>query len=123
MQAIARGNHTRLSLLAACSMQRANEAFVLTNTRIGHSRAITIRNLIGKTGTNTCLLYNIGNDIQATINSIWTGMMIDNAGCAVTDGIDHKYFGTGTSIFQGKKFVESPPETLKYFRKVTWWLT
>src|SRR3989442_15981579 len=102
VQAIAGGDHPRLRLLPTLFTQRANKAFVLADTIGHHTKAIPVGDLVGETGTNTGPFYRVSDDIQAPLNCTWTGMVIDDAGGTMTNGINHKHFGTGASIFQGE---------------------
>ncbi len=109
MQAITCSNHTRLTLLLTFRVKRTNKAFILADTISGHSKAISIRNFIGETGTDSRFLHDIGNDIQAAVNCVGAGVVIDDAGRAMTNGIDHKYFGARSRIFECQKLIQSPP--------------
>src|SRR5579859_1938079 len=100
VQAITGGDHPCFCLPAAFSAQGANKALVLAHACFDGSRAIAIRDFVGQAGADASLLHGIRNDIQAAINGVRAGVMIDDAGCTVADGIDHKYFGAGTSILQ-----------------------
>src|SRR5438270_7715991 len=100
MQAIACRYHACLSHLIVLSAKGTNKAFVFTDSIGSHSQPITIRDFVGQTGPQASLLYGTGDDIKAAFNGVGAGMMIDDAGCAIANGIYHKYFGTGPDIFE-----------------------
>src|SRR5215471_11937405 len=118
MQAITSGKHARFCLLPTFGAQGTDEAFILANTILGYCKAITVRDFIGEACTNASLFNGVGYDIQASLYCIGTGMMIDNTCCAITYGISHKYFGTGTSIFQSQEFIKPPPQALQDFGEI-----
>ncbi len=113
MQPIAGGDHASFRLLPAFSPQRLDETLVFAHAICNHCRSISIRDFVSETGTNARLFHDICDDIQAAINSVRAGMVIDDAGRTVTYSISHKHLGTGSSILQRQEFIEPPPKTFK----------
>src|SRR5258706_11671667 len=46
-------------------------------------------------------------------------MMVNHAGRAMANGVSHENLCAGASIFQGKLFIQAPPQAFKNFGKVT----
>src|SRR6266581_9413717 len=84
---------------------------------------ITIRDLVSEAGANTSLLNSISYDIQAPLYRVRAGVVIDDTGCTVADGVNHKHFSAGLRILQCQELIKPPPQALEDLWKVTRWFT
>src|SRR6266567_7836410 len=101
VEAVAGSDHASGCLLAARGTEGMNEALVLDDTVGGDGTAVAVRDLVSKAGADTGLLNRAGDDIEAAFDGVRAGVMVDDAGCAVTDGVGHAHFRAGACVLQG----------------------
>src|SRR5450759_4667350 len=101
VEAVAGSDHASCCLLAARGTEGMDEALVLDDTVGGDGTAVAVRDLICQTGADTGLLNRVGDDIKTAFDGVRAGVMIDDAGCAVTDGVGHVHFRAGARVLKG----------------------
>src|SRR5579885_521046 len=118
MQTIASGQQALLGQRLELAAQRAYKALVLADTGLDHSGTIAVRNLVGQTGAQARGSDRPGDDIQATIDGVGAGMVIDHAGRAMPNRVHQEYLCAGRDILRRQSLVQSPPELLQDLREV-----
>jgi len=104
--------------LAISAGEGGQEAFVLLQAFLGLAVAITIRHLIAEDATYTGLDESLGNHREGTRTGIGAGMMINQGGRSVGDGIQQAGKGAIFNVLWPEGAIQAPPETLENLYEV-----
>src|SRR5581483_8967669 len=119
VQTIAGGQQTFLGQRLELAAQGANKALVLAHPGLDHGGTVAVRNLVGQAGAQAGGGDRPGDDVQAAIDGVGTGMVIDHAGRAMPNRVHQEYLRAGGDIFGRQSPVQPPPELLQNLREVT----
>src|SRR5579883_853773 len=100
MEPIAGSQQALLGQRLEFAAQRAYKALVLADTSLAHGGTVAIRHLVGQARTQTRLSDRSGDDVQAAIDGVGAGMVIDHAGCAMPNRIYQEYLCAGRDILR-----------------------
>ena len=80
--------------------------------------AVAIGHLVAEHGAQAGLIHGVADYIQAARNEVGTGVVVNQAGCAVFNGIDQADEGAGADAVAVQGFVQGPPQPLQDLGKV-----
>jgi hypothetical protein len=79
---------------------------------------VAIGYLVAKVAAQTAFSEGITQNRQRTANEIGAGMVVNQGGYAVANGIEKRNQGCQIKVFFGKCLVKAPPETLENLDKI-----
>ncbi len=80
--------------------------------------SITVADLVAQTCPQAHLLCNLGNFHQRAGNFAEGGVVVEDGGDALLDGVDHQGLGTGPGGCQVQMTVDVPPLAIQYLIEV-----
>lgn len=97
---------------------RHHETQVLRDAGAHLGPAIAVGHLVTEHGAQARPVHRIADDIKAALDEVGAGVMIDQTGGSVFDGVNQADEGAGADAFAIKRLIQGPPQALENLRKV-----
>ena len=96
----------------------AQEAQILGNAGPHLLHAIAVGHFIRQNGAQTGAIDRLADDIEAAGDEVGAGVMVNEAGRPVFDGVHEANQGAGADALAVQGFIQGPPQTLQYLGEV-----
>ena len=104
----------RVAFLAAA----LDEAHVLGDARARAVHPVAVGDFVAQAGAQPGLFDGVRDDVQAAVDDVRAGVMVDQRRAAVADRIHQTDQRAGAHIIPQQRPVELPPESLQDFHEV-----
>ena len=104
-----RGGELRVRLAQAA----LEEAHVLADPRGGAGHAVAIGHLVAQAGTQPGLFHRIGDEVEAAVDDVGAGVVVDQRRAAVPDRVHQADERAGADVIPQQRPIQLPPEPLQ----------
>ncbi len=101
-------------------LARLDEPQVLRDSRFGFFLSVAVGHFVAQHAAQPRLVHRIGDHIQAALNEIGAGMVIEQRGRAMLDRIDQAHQRAGAHRVPVERLVQRPPQPLEDRREIRW---